>query len=327
MGYFRSSWNYESPLTRKELEVVLREHAEWLDGMGGKRADLSRTNLKNAKLREVNLKHANLQYANLTGADVRGANLWQADLQHAILCKADFEGTELDQANLEGADLMGANLNDTRLTVTNLKDTNLSNAILIKANLYKADLTWATATKADFTDAIVKYATLYHTTLIRANFSGADLSYADLRYANVEKSLLYGTILKWADIRGADFKGAKGIEEAKFFPHSNLDILKLIKGKMTAYKVIDWDNRGTAYPSIEYKIGKIVKEEDYDSDERNLDSKGIYVAPLSWCKQYQNRGAGYKIIEVEFTAKDIVAIPYATDGEFRVKRCKVIREV
>jgi hypothetical protein len=36
---------------------------------------------------------------------------------------------------------------------------------------------------------------------------------------------------------------------------------------------------------------------------------------------------GYKILTVEFTAKDIAAIPTATDGKFRLRRCKVTGEV
>jgi hypothetical protein len=35
---------------------------------------------------------------------------------------------------------------------------------------------------------------------------------------------------------------------------------------------------------------------------------------------------GYHILIVEFTAKDIAAIPIATDGKFRVHRCKVVGE-
>ena len=35
---------------------------------------------------------------------------------------------------------------------------------------------------------------------------------------------------------------------------------------------------------------------------------------------------GYKILVAEFTSKDIAAIPIATDGKFRVRKCKIIRE-
>ena len=34
----------------------------------------------------------------------------------------------------------------------------------------------------------------------------------------------------------------------------------------------------------------------------------------------------YRILVAEFTAKDIAAIPIATDGKFRVRRCKIVGE-
>lgn len=36
---------------------------------------------------------------------------------------------------------------------------------------------------------------------------------------------------------------------------------------------------------------------------------------------------GYRVLLVEFSARDIAVIPTATDGKFRVHKCKVIREV
>ena len=35
---------------------------------------------------------------------------------------------------------------------------------------------------------------------------------------------------------------------------------------------------------------------------------------------------GFRILIVEFTAKDIAAIPTGTDGKFRLHRCKVVAE-
>ena len=34
----------------------------------------------------------------------------------------------------------------------------------------------------------------------------------------------------------------------------------------------------------------------------------------------------YKILMCEFEKKDIVAVPIASDGKFRVKKCKIIKE-
>jgi hypothetical protein len=45
---------------------------------------------------------------------------------------------------------------------------------------------------------------------------------------------------------------------------------------------------------------------------------------LDWC--LKNHIDGYRVLIVEFTAADIAAIPIATDGKFRLHRCKVVGE-
>ena len=68
-------------------------------------------------------------------------------------------------------------------------------------------------------------------------------------------------------------------------------------------------------------MGKIITEKDFEPDDRIECGKGINVADLSWCV----RNSGRTFVEVEFSARDIVSIPYNTDGKFRVKKCKVLR--
>ena len=73
-----------------ELKEILDQHKLFLDGKGGKRADLRDANLRDAnlicaKLTYANLSGADLWGANLTGADLSGANLWGANLSGAIL--------------------------------------------------------------------------------------------------------------------------------------------------------------------------------------------------------------------------------------------------
>ena len=53
-------------------------------------------------------------------------------------------------------------------------------------------------------------------------------------------------------------------------------------------------------------------------------AKGINLATLDWCMK--NWQKGYRILIAEFTAKDIASIPIATDGKFRVHRCKIVGE-
>ena len=75
----------------------------------------------------------------------------------------------------------------------------------------------------------------------------------------------------------------------------------------------------------EIKKGKTYEEENGSTDERIDCDRGLNVATLSWC--VWNRNKGDIIIEVEFEAKDILAIPLVTDGKFRVKKFSIVRKV
>ncbi len=83
-----------------DLKKILEEHLLWLNGKGGRRA-----NLRGADLRGANLCDADLSGANLCGADLRGANLCGADLFGANLRDADLRGADLCNANLSRASM------------------------------------------------------------------------------------------------------------------------------------------------------------------------------------------------------------------------------
>ena len=65
-----------------DLKKILEEHLLWLNGKGGRRA---------------NLRGADLRGANLCGADLSGANLCGADLSGANLCGANLSRASMDQ--------------------------------------------------------------------------------------------------------------------------------------------------------------------------------------------------------------------------------------
>ena len=106
-----------------DLKKILEEHLLWLNGKGGRRANLRGANLCDADLRGANLCGADLFGANLRGANLCGADLIGANLRGANLCGADLSG-----ANLCGADLSGANLCDADLRGADLCNANLSRA-------------------------------------------------------------------------------------------------------------------------------------------------------------------------------------------------------
>ena len=70
-------------MEQKRLEEILENHRKWMEGKGGKRADLRGADFRGADLRWANLQEANLQRANLRRADLCGADLCGADLDYS----------------------------------------------------------------------------------------------------------------------------------------------------------------------------------------------------------------------------------------------------
>jgi hypothetical protein len=181
------------------------------------------------------------------------------------------------------------------------KETNLREADLREANLRGANLWGADLREAD---------------LGGANLRGADLWVADLRGADLREADLGG-----ADLREADLRGAIGINKYLVTP---LLFLLDQPEKIRAYKIVNSRNEGIYQGGIVYEIGKSYSVENANTDERIQCAEGINLATLDWCiKEWRQ---GYRILIAEFTAKDIAAIPIATDGKFRVHRCKIVGE-
>ena len=97
-------------MEQSELNLILEQHKLWIDGKGGKCA-----NLTYADLRGANLRGASLNCANLVNADLEGAELTHANLTRANLVGADLRSANLTGANITGADLGGANLTNAIL--------------------------------------------------------------------------------------------------------------------------------------------------------------------------------------------------------------------
>jgi hypothetical protein len=78
------------------------------------------------------------------------------------------------------------------------------------------------------------------------------------------------------------------------------------------------------YPGIIYADGAEISVENADTDPSEDCETGIHVGTLNWCLQQWREG--YKILLVEFEAKDIACIPEASPGKFRLHRCTVVGE-
>jgi len=234
---------------------------------------------------EGNTIKKTLEEAVRQGVNLREANLWKADLRGACLGETDLLG-----ANLWGVNLPEADLREADLREADLWEANLRGADIQEANLQKADLQ-------------------------KANLRGANLREADLRGANLREADLRGANLREANINGTDLK----------IYRSDMNILRYQKGKLRAFKYLT-TSMDSPYQACTYEVGGEYEEEDIDTDERNECGKGLNVATLEWCL----RDTGMNItdnvyVEVEFDAEDIVAIPYLSDGKFRVRKLKVLR--
>ena len=158
--------------------------------------------------------------------------------------------------------------------------------------------------------------------LSSANLRSADLSSANLRSADLRSANLSYADLSSANLRSANLSLGK-YKEPLFLP--DLYCLKLLPKEttLTFWKYLK--NGKSPYQKCEYEVGKIYKFNDADKNEQELCSKGGNVATLTWC--LKDCIEADEFLEVEFKVSDIVAIPWVTDGKFRVKQFKVLREI
>ena len=114
-------------------------------------------------------------------------------------------------------------------------------------------------------------------------------------------------------------RGAKGISKYRCTP---LLLLHDQPGRIRAYKLTNESGEGPFQGGITYELGKTYKVMNANCDEAAHCAAGINLATLDWC--INNWKRGYRILIAEFSAKDIAVIPTATDGKFRVHRCKIV---
>ena len=160
----------------------------------------------------------------------------------------------------------------------------------------------------------------------RANLSRANLSGANLHGANLHGANLYGANLSRANLSGADLYGANLHGAEGFLPAKVQPLLMLLDqvGKIRAYKLTTSDGYSPVQGQLHYPLKGVVEVSNANTDVNELCAAGVNVATLDWCVREWN--TGWRIMVVEFTAKDIACIPTASDGKFRLHRCKVVGE-
>ena len=177
--------------------------------------------------------------------------------------------------------------------------------------------------RADLRRADLQRADLRGAYLRGADLRGADLRGADLRGADLWGADLWGADLQRANLWGADLRGAMGCNK-----HRTTDLYILLDqpGKVRAYKLVDKNGYGPYRNEIQYRTGQTY-EAEINPDENEQCGAGINLATLPWCmSEWQ---PGYRILIAEFTIKDPatdICIPIASDGKFRVRKCKIVGE-
>jgi hypothetical protein len=229
-------------------------------------------------------------------------------------------GAYLSGADLSGAYLSGAYLSGAYLSRAYLSGANLSGADLSRAHLSGADLSGAYLSGADLSGAYLSGADLSGADLSGAYLSGADLSGADLSGAD-----LSGAYLSGADLSGADLSRAAGIAAELC---TDLLILFAQPGpKLRAYKLVDSKYKSPIQSTgkLTYKIGARIEAKNVNADPMEHCGEGINVATLPWVlREWRD---GWRVLLVEFDKADLICIPTATDGKFRVKAVDVIEEL
>ena len=194
-------------------------------------------------------------------------------------------------------------------------------AVRAKADLLSADLRYANLSYANLSSADLRSANLRSANLSYANLSSANLRHADLRSADLRHADLSSANLSSADLSSANLSYAKGVNKNLVTP---LRILLEQPGPIRAYKLVNEKGEGPFNGGINYLADDVFKAPTFNDDENEQCGEGINLATLDWVmKEWK---PGYRILVMEFLAKENLVIPTATDGKFRVKECRRVGE-
>ena len=217
--------------------------------------------------------------------------------------------------------IWGALLFEHKSVDNTIKET-LQEAVKQKANLSYSDLRYSDLRGSDLSYSDLRYSDL----------RGSDLSYSDLRGSNLRGSNLSYSDLRYSDLRGSnlsysDLRYSKNLDP---FWVCDLYSIKMQDpdAKLRFWKfIIDGRSPIQDIGKITYKVGKTYTEEQCDNNETLDCGAGLNVATLQWCLKETINNSAAEFIEVQFKVSDIVAVPYSSDGKFRVRELKVLRRL
>jgi hypothetical protein len=165
----------------------------------------------------------------------------------------------------------------------------------------------------------------------------ADLRLLEWRRLEWRRRLLSGADLSGADLSGADLSGAvlRNASGITVPAVSDLALLFAQPGPVRAYKVVTCDGRSPIHGTrLKYEIGTRVNSlEEPNRDPAESCGTGIHLATPRWVVDYirSNRydfdRNAFRVLVVEFNRDDLAAIPYTSEGKFRVRGCTPVADV
>ena len=185
----------------------------------------------------ADLRYADLRYADLYNADLRYADLRGANLRYADLYNADLRGADLYNANLRGANLNNADLNNADLRYTNLNDANLNNVNLNNAKTNIYTVGYNLACPEE------------------GSFIG---------YKKAGKYIVKLLIMEDSKRSSATTLKCR-CDKAKVLDIEEIDTGRKIESVSSDYNI-----------NFIYKVGEIVKVDDFDENRWNECSSGIH---------------------------------------------------
>lgn len=208
---------------------------------------------------------------------LRKINLGSADLRNKNLSYVDLSGLDLRGVNLEGSNLRGANLVDSNLKGVNLKYVGLQEADLRYANLNGANLEYSDLSYANLNGADLRSANLRNTCLNNSNQENIIYSHntIGLSYVCPQK----GSFIGYKKACGCivellileDSKRLSGTSrKCRCDKAKVLSIIDIGNGEEIEEVESDYDQR------FIYKVGEIVKVDDFDENRWSECSRGIH---------------------------------------------------
>lgn len=97
-------------MKNNSLEKILADHKVWLSSKGarGKRANFSKSYLKNLEFNDLNLTKATFWKCSLVNVTFRNCNLQNCNLKQSKFKNVILENVNLKNANIEGSSYLKA---------------------------------------------------------------------------------------------------------------------------------------------------------------------------------------------------------------------------